>query len=172
MRAANFVAVLFSWIAFLWSPALSQCPEPTKSVLTDLTLDQVTLEATEGVQYDSVEINDFNINCLAAASTRGYIEAVVTVNFTTNTGLMQTFQLLLDCFSAKKEWRSPHNSVSLPRDVAGMTLTTEGALNYETDVSCTRCGPDGNRNHPSFCKGGYNLPCFIIGAFITDRCCM
>ena len=161
MRATNFVAVLFAWMPLLWSPALSQCPEPTKPVLTPVTLSQANLDASEGVEYESVEIHAFNINCLAAASTRGYLEALVTVNFTTNTGDMQTFQLVLDCNSAL-EWESLQSS-SLPRDIDGGTLTAEGALNYETDVNCTSCRPRTNTiTHPSFCRGGNDFAIFPV----------
>ena len=87
---SSFAAVLLVWVALLVSRSLSQCPELTESLVRGLTEDQAIDDNTEGQQVTSVVLNDHNINCLAVAPSRGYKEAIYTVNYTTNAGLTQT----------------------------------------------------------------------------------
>ena len=151
MRTATIVSVvLIAWMTLLPTPVLSQCPELTKPEVTSLTLVQAKADGTEGAGLTSVVINEFNINCLAAASTRGYLEASVTVNYTTNTGTTRTSQLVIACSGS--DWSSVQ-SIALPRTVGGMTLTEELMLNAETELNCLRCSAAHSPTVPSFCQG-------------------
>ena len=157
MHTNSFLAVLFVWMPFLWSSGLSQCPELIESEIKIVTLAQAKRDDSEGGDIQSVIINDFNINCLAVAPTRGYEEATATVNYTTNTGETNAFQLVLDCPS--QDWRSLQ-SVRLPRTVGSTEVTEEELLNSETDINCISCSPGPS---PSFCTGST----FLGGIFLT-----
>ena len=159
MGANSVVAVVVAWLALLESRALCQCPELTESILEDLTVDLIKDEQLEGQgTVASVDLHEFNVNCLAAAETRGYEGATVTVNYTTDTGSTGIAQMLLGC-SPSVTWNFLQN-LPLPREIGDVNVTAEKLLVSETDASCTSCTPlQTSISSPSYCSGGSNHSC-------------
>ena len=159
MGANSVVVVVVSWLALLDIRALCQCPELTEPILEGLTVDLIGNQQSEGEEtVTSVNLNNFKVNCLAAAETRGYEEATVTVSYTADTGSTGTGQMLLDC-SSSATWNLKQG-LDLPREIDGMTVTAETLLVSETDASCTSCSPtQSSINVPSYCTGGSNHSC-------------
>ena len=172
MGIISVVLVVVAWLALLESRALCQCPQLTESLLEDLTVKLLEREGSEGgTEVDSVVLNDYQVNCLAAESTRGYKEATATVNYTTNTDVTGAGQVHLDCFST--EWRVVQR-INLPRTANNMEVTVEGLLASETDASCISCSPfvSGGPASPSFCSGRSKNAFVVVhrSGLVSQRC--
>ena len=148
MRTTSLVAVFSVWLPLLASRAFCQCPEPTEVEVEDFTLIHPMIMAPEGVEVELEGPIDYNINCLAAAPTRGYIGATVTVVYKTNIDIMEVAgQLILECSSQTWRYREFRPDTS---------LRVDELLAAETDVNCISCSPYFNEaagSVPPFCTG-------------------
>ena len=138
------------------SKAISaQCPLPTANDVEDAVTDQLEGAGEAGSEV-TVEIIQYNINCLAGASVKGYyIQATVTVNYTSS-AKPETFcvvQLNMNCDGTG--WNEDHdfNVMLTPQDsrFGGGVATAEELLQGEVNISCLRCNSITAPTSPSHC---------------------
>lgn len=134
----------------------AQCPRITVSDVEAALNVQLQLLGSEGGAEFTLQINEFNINCLAAASMKGYEQTTVTVNFTTSTNPTQSpvVQLNINCVGTEWDENNGDNEIILPHDsdYGGGVATAEELLAAEVDISCLRCHRVAAANSPSHCK--------------------
>ena len=140
--------------------AAAQCPLITVSEVEDALNVQLGQQGGEGGS-DLVQVTDFNINCLAAASTRGYAQTTVTANYSSpgNPEDSLVAQLNINCFGTAWDEEDDGNRIITPEDsdFGGGTATAEELLAAEVDISCLRCHVEAQPNSPSHCRRKYAL---------------
>lgn len=135
-RISVILAAFACVFSLLANRALSQCLQPTKGELASLVGIVIRQRGTEGGPTIVVDIKDLNFNCLAAEPKRGYDEAIVTANYTANSGDPEQEQFRLVCFGTS--W-SIVQWFLLPREIGDELLTAEDLLNSPTDTNCLDC---------------------------------
>ena len=146
---------LASFLLFASSLALaaSQCSPITANEVETVLSEQLSLLGGEGGSEFTVQLVEFNINCLSAASTRGYAQTTVTVNYTLSTTPGEYFVVQLNIICSGAEWDGSHDSnqfiSSQDSDFGGGVATAEELLAAETNTSCLRCNRIAARDSPN-----------------------
>ena len=141
--------------------AAAQCPLITTSEVEAALNELLGRQGGEGGS-DLVQVTEFNINCLAADSMRGYYQTTVTANYSSpgNPEDSLVAQLNINCGGTAWDEDSDNNRIITPQDSAffgGGVATAEELLAAEVNISCLRCHVDAAANSPSHCRRKYAL---------------
>ena len=140
----------------------AQCPLITTSEVEDALNVQLSRQGGEGGS-ETVQVTEFNINCLAAASTRGYFQTTVTANYSSpgNPEDSLVAQLNIVCVDAAWDEQNNDNQIITPQDsdFGGGVDTAEELLAAEVNVNCLRCHRLAAGSSPSHCLCKYALVC-------------
>ena len=147
------------WVAVTFLRlAAAQCPLITVSEVADALNVQLDLQGGEG-GTDDVQVTEFNINCLAADSMRGYYQTTVTANYSSPDDPQDSLvaQLNINCVGTAWDDENDNNQIITPEDdfFGGGTATAEELLAAEVTINCLRCHVEAAPNSPSHCLRKY-----------------
>ena len=153
------VASIVIYLALLSGQGNAQCSLITEAEIQNALSSALVQLSSEGTSITGT-VMESNINCLAAASTRGYAHTTVTIRYLlTMFGTEDEAQITVDCDAATSTWLTQidvntqfvQGSTSF---FGGGMASAEELLAAEANRSCLNCQVSlSDVNTPSFCIG-------------------
>lgn len=149
------------YLALLARRGDSQCSLITDSEVQSVLTSALTELSSEGGP-DTGTVQEWNANCLAAASMRGYAQTTVTMKYLLPMfGYSDVAEVTVNCDVATSVWMTQiDTSTQFVQQASpffgGGTATAEELLAAETNMSCVNCQFFlSDVNTPNFCVGEY-----------------